>query len=325
MWCAVVPGQSARCAVEPDLLPTTFLRSAAKPFQLVPLVVAGGMERFALDAADLAVMAASHDGTEAHAARVEAILRRMGLGPESLHCGVHRPYFLDDLPAQSPERLRVYGPLHNNCSGNHAAMLGAALLSGVDPQHYLDPRARSQQRVHALVAALSGSEPLLAVDNCAAPCYGMGLDCMARAYEALARPARVRDLAPATRARLAAVGDLGGIEAALDRIADAMAREPAWVSGAGSGATRLAESLPGELVAKHGAEGILCLAHRRQGTAVALKVADGNARALLPAAISLVADLGWLDAPARAALADVASPVLRGRVGQVVGRLQVAG
>ena len=79
----------------------TYMRSAAKPLQLLPVVASGGAERWGLDPLDLAVMAASHQGTFEHATRVHAILQRLGLGPEALQCGVHRPYFLSDLPAES--------------------------------------------------------------------------------------------------------------------------------------------------------------------------------------------------------------------------------
>jgi len=300
------------------------MRSAAKPFQLLPLVAAGGAERFRLDAADLAVMAASHDGTDAHAERVASILSRMGLDPGALRCGVHRPYFLDTLPAQHPERLRMFGPLHNNCSGNHAALLGLALVCGDDPTDYLNVDTPSQRRAHTAVEALCGVRPVLAVDDCAAPCYGVPLAAMAHAYRFLAQPAALRKLHPARARSLDALGDPATLESALDRIAAAMAREPEWVSGAQSGATRLARALPGQIVAKYGAEGVLCVAHRGRGQALALKVADGNARALLPALLAVATGLGWLTAEVEAQLADIAEPEIRGRVEQIVGRLRVA-
>ena len=329
VWCAVVPAGALGAGAWPGLmpaaaLPNTFLRSAAKPFQLLPLVAAGGVERFSLDAADLAVMAASHDGTDAHAARVAAILSRMGLDPAALGCGTHRPYFLEILPPEHPDRLRLFGPLHNNCSGNHAALLGLALLCGVDPARYLDPQSASQQRAHACVEALCGVRPALAVDDCSAPCYGVPLAAMARAYLHLAAPQTVLELPAESRTLLAPVGDAETVARALGRIAAAMAQEPEWVSGAASGATRLARQLPDQIVAKYGAEGVLCVAHRGRGQAVALKVADGQARALMPALLAVARALSWLPAAADAALADVDSPVITGRVGQVVGRLRVA-
>jgi L-asparaginase II len=325
VWCAIVPAAPLAADLAPaPQLPLTFMRSAAKPFQLLPLVAAGGAARFRLDAADLAVMAASHDGTDAHAERVASILARMGLDPGALRCGVHRPYFLDTLPAQHPERLRMFGPLHNNCSGNHAALLGLTLVCGDDPAAYLKVDAPGQRLAHATVEALCGVSPVLAVDDCAAPCYGVPLAAMARAYRFLAQPAALGDLDAGRRQTLAVLGDTATLESTLDRIAAAMAREPEWVSGTQSGATRLARALPGQIVAKYGAEGVLCVAHRGRGQALALKVADGNARALLPALLAVARALGWLTAEVEAQLADLAAPEIRGRVEQVVGRLRVA-
>jgi len=290
----------------------------------LPLLVAGGGERWGLEAADLAVMSASHDGTDSHAQRVAAILSRIGLAPEALRCGVHRPYCLEKLPADSTERQRVFGPLHNNCSGNHAALLALALLHGVDPADYLDSRTASQQRIHALLSALTGSATVLSVDDCGAPCYWLPLAGMAAAYEFLASPSRVLELSPGRRSLLQEIGPLERIAAGLERIAAAMATEPQWVSGEDTGATHLARALPGELVAKHGAEGVLCVAHRGRGAALALKVSDGASRALLPALLPLLSDLGWLTPAALAGLDAFAVPVLRGRRGQPIGRLCLA-
>lgn len=325
VWCAFVPGEENSAGdVLPVTLPAPFLRSAAKPFQLLPLLAAGGAERFALDNADLAVMCASHDGTDMHAQRVAAILMRMGLTPAALRCGVHRPYFLERLPAESPERLRVFDALHNNCSGNHAGMLGLALLHGVAPEGYLDPASRSQQFAHAAVAALCGEDPVLATDDCSAPCYAMPLSAMAQAYRFLAAPSAVRQLPPARRALVETLGSLERVEHSLERISEAMAGEPAWLSGDTTGATRFARALPGEIVAKHGAEGVLCVAHRGRATALAFKVADGNSRALMPALVAAAGLLGWLTPAIRTALADLAEPPLVGRRGQRVGQLRVA-
>jgi L-asparaginase II len=329
VWCAVLPMDALASDNIPGLAvapawPRTYMRSTAKPFQLLPLVVAGGVERFGLDAADLAVMAASHDGTDAHAERVAAILGRMGLDPGALRCGLQRPYYLETLPPEHPERQRLFGPLHNNCSGNHAALLGLALLHGVAPADYLRADGAGQVRAHAAVEALCGVRPTLAVDDCAAPCYGVPLAAMAEGYRFLAEPAGIGDLSPSRRARLAAVGAPDEVVPALASIAAAMASEPEWVSGATSGAARLARALPGEIVAKYGAEGILCVAHRGRGASVALKVADGNARALMPAMLALASALGWAAPLVAAALADLFEPRIFGRVGQIVGRLRVA-
>ncbi len=71
---------------------TTYLRSAAKPFQLLPLVERGAAERLELGPRHLAIMAASHSGEPIHTALVAEILARLDLGAADLQCGAHPPY-----------------------------------------------------------------------------------------------------------------------------------------------------------------------------------------------------------------------------------------
>ena len=308
---------------DPDSLPRTSMRSTAKPFQLLPLIAAGGAERFQLDAADLALMAASHDGTEADAARAAAILARLGLGAEDLRCGLQRPYFLERLPPDDPARARLYGPLHHNCSGNHAGFLALALLHGVPTARYLDAASPSQTRAHGVVEALAGARPDVLEDDCGAPCYDLPLAAIGRCYRFLARPDAVHGLEPERRERLQSVVELPAVVGALERIAAAMTQFPECVASAHTGLWRLAREFPGELVVKNGAEGMLCVAWRDRGAALALKVVDGHPRAALPALLFLMQEFGWLPATAAARLREQCEPVRRGTRGQEIGQLRV--
>ena len=112
---------------EPHLI-TTF-RSAAKPFQLLPLVERGHAERWRWSDEELAVMAASHTGSAYHVRQVTGILERLGLSPAHLACGYHEPLDPESrvLLAADPG---ARSPLYNNCSGKHAGMLCLALSEG---------------------------------------------------------------------------------------------------------------------------------------------------------------------------------------------------
>lgn len=277
----------------PEPLPLTafFIRSAAKPFQLLPLVAQGGAASF--DDIDLALMASSHDGTPEQAERVRSILARFGFDEAALRCGAHRPYFLDRRPPDDPARLRTYGPLHHNCSGHHAAMLAHAKLLGIGPKDYLDPANVAQQQILNVIEAFAGATPEVTMDNCGSPCYRLAAPQVAALYGYLATPRRLAMLTGVRRQRLEAVAPLADWEAALERIATAMSRYPDWLTGRDNPVTQLAACAPGELVVKHGAEGVLCLAHRGRDAALALKVVDGNPRAVTPAAACAMQALGW--------------------------------
>jgi L-asparaginase II len=100
-----------------------------------------------------------------------------------------------------------------------------------------------------------------------------------------------------------------------DRVARAMRAHPDLIRGPGAPDTRLMRALEG-WVAKGGAEGLLCAAGTG-GVGVALKVEDGNMRAVAPALSSFLSALGRpLDEPGPA-------PVLNSR-GEQVGEIAVA-
>ncbi|UCE01521.1 MAG: asparaginase [Candidatus Latescibacterota bacterium] len=317
---AAAIGTPSLPGLDHERLPRVSMRSTAKPFQLVPLLAKNGKLDF--EPADLALMVSSHHGTPEHAARVGALLQRLGLGPEHLRCGTHPPYFLDTLPSEDPARTRVYGPLHHNCSGSHAGFLALALLLSDDPARYLDAAGPGQQHAHRIVEALAGDKPDIVEDNCGSPSYDLPLAAIAQTYRFLADPDSLRALDATRRDLLAQVAPLDDLVASLRRIAEAMTRQPEWVSSRESAATRLARLCP-PLILKHGAEGMLCAAIPTRRAALALKVADGNARAALPVFVELLRRFGWLEGATLEAARDLLEPPLRGDRGRIVGRLRV--
>ena len=122
---AVVDGRGRMLHRHGDPARRAWLRSSAKPIQLLPLVEEGLVERFGFSQEELAVMAASHDAEPFHLEAVRSILARAGLDESFLRCGVHEPG-----NAAAAEELRRRGEepsaIHNNCSGKHAGMLTLA-------------------------------------------------------------------------------------------------------------------------------------------------------------------------------------------------------
>jgi L-asparaginase II len=92
-----------------------------------------------------------------------------------------------------------------------------------------------------------------------------------------------------------------------ERVVFAMTAHPALVEGPGVGGTELMQALPGA-VAKGGAEGVLC-AGLADGSALAVKVEDGNSRAALPAAAALLG------------LEDLRLGTIRNSRGEAVGEI----
>ena len=75
-----IDGAVRRVLGDPDTLVN--LRSAVKPFGLVALVEAGGVEEFDLSDAELAIMAGSHSGEDLHVRTLQAVFRRAGVSQQ---------------------------------------------------------------------------------------------------------------------------------------------------------------------------------------------------------------------------------------------------
>jgi L-asparaginase II len=306
---AVVDAGGAVLHREGDVLRPVFPRSSVKPLQALPLVESGAAERFAVSEPELALACASHGGEPMHTELVAAWLARIGLDPSALECGAHAPTH-EPTARQLIEQCELPSKLHNNCSGKHAGMLTLALHLGVPTAGYIAPDHPVQQRISALLAAMSGASlPPPAVDGCGVPTHAMPLAGLATAMARLADPEPGGPGAP-------------GRAEACARIRAAMAGHPLLVAGSGRPCSLIMAAAPGVLV-KTGAEGVYVAALPERGLGLALKVADGAGRAAVVALIALLARLGALD-PAAMALGDLAAPVLRNHAGRVVGRIEPA-
>jgi len=286
----------------------TTLRSAAKPFQLLPLVERGHADRWGFGEPELAVMAASHTGSARHLEVVRGVLVRIGLGAGDLACGYHDPIDRDALAhlAAHPEER---SPLYNNCSGKHAGMLCLARSEGWPTAGYERADHPVQQLMHRTVSEVAGLTPdtvEVAIDGCNLSVFAMPLSAIARAYARLA---------------VASEDSKDGREAALARIRRAMTTHPELVGGAGRLSTSLMLAIRPR-IAKGGAEGLECIGASERGLGVALKVEDGGDRAVGPAIIAVLEQLGLIDAGARHALESAARPSILNAAGRAVGALE---
>lgn len=286
----------------------SFMRSSVKPIQALPLVMAGGPEQLRLEAADLALLCASHAGTLAHTERVARLLDVGGLGVDDLVCGTHVP-----LCETTAEELRRSGSaptaLHSNCSGNHAGILLACGLLGYPTEGYTDPRHPLKQRILELVARfcdLEVGDVGVAVDGCSMPTYRVSLAAAARAWARLADP----------RA--------GGLEepeaVAVDTLIGAMASCPEMVAGPGKFTTRLIEVTGGRIIGKEGADGFYALAVRGPiARGAAVKIADGTEACRSGVVLDILRQLGSLSPDEFEQLEEFHQPPIVSRSGEAVG------
>ncbi|MFI0191933.1 asparaginase [Streptomyces sp. NPDC017082] len=248
-----------------DIEAAFYPRSALKPVQAVAMLRAG----LPLDGELLSLAAASHSGEERHLAGTRRILELAGLGEDDLRNVPDLPFGPVVRDAWVREG-RLPSRLAQNCSGKHAAMLWTAKLNGWSLPDYLDPAHPLQQAIARTVEELTG-QPVarVTVDGCGAPLFAVSLHGLARAL------ARITSAAPGTP------------EA---RVAAAMREHAEMASGSGRDVAALMRAVPG-LLAKDGFEGVQ-VAALPDGTAVAVKIADGANRARIPVAAAALALAG---------------------------------
>jgi L-asparaginase II len=286
----------------------TMTRSALKPFQAMPFVAGGGVERFGLSRAQVALLCASHSGEPRHQEAVAAMLAAAGNTPADLQCGVHAPGHYDvrgEVPPPPP-----YSPLAHNCSGKHSGMLAYCVQCGLPKATYLAFEHPLQQAIRRAVAhftAVPEGDLVRGIDGCSAPNYGVPLARLARAF-----------------ARLAADRSDPEYGTAPAVVSDAMTAHPEMVSGEGRNDLALMAAGRGDWVTKIGAEGLQAIGVRSRGIGIAVKVADGAKRGLHPATVEVLDQLGLLDAEQRARLAPWREPLVRNYRGTVTGQVRPA-
>jgi len=307
---AAVCDAAGRCVAATAEPGATTFRSAAKPFQLLPLVERGYAERWRLSDEQLAIMAGSHTGSAYHVGLVRGILERLGLAERQLACGYHDPPDPEShahLVAHPGSRSAVY----NNCSAKHAGMLGLAGAEGWPLEGYERAAHPVQQLMRRTVAEVCGMDPEaveVAVDGCGVSVFGLPLTAMARGYATLA----------------AARPEGSARERALDRIRRAMMRYPQAVGGRERFSTAVMEAGAGRWVAKGGAEGLECAGIPARGLGLAVKCEDGQSRGVAPALVALLAHLGEIAPPELERMREMHRPVIRNHAGLEVGSLEAS-
>jgi L-asparaginase II len=292
---------------------TTFIRSAGKPFQAIPFIVNGGVERFGFTEQEIALSCASHAGESIHVETAASMLAKLGLTEAHLKCGTHIPF--DERT--SSDMLRngeKPSQLHNNCSGKHSCMLGQALLGGYELEGYLAFDHPIQKEIAHVISQFTDipvEQIETAVDGCSAPNHVLTMRGMARGYARLVNP-------PDTFSE--------EMKSACDTIASAMSSNPHLVSGTDRLDTIVMDAASTMLViSKIGAEGIwLCgIAPNERwphGLGIALKISDGDDRRARPVvAIEVLKALGAIPSEAL----EEYSPIgIKSRVGDRVGEVR---
>ena len=284
---------------DPELV--TFWRSAAKPFQSLPLITDGVAAQFKLTTQEVALTCASHSSEPAQVELVRAFLAKVGCKEADLLCGPHAP--LSDSVAQDYKTRGVtLTAVYSNCSGKHTGMLALAKHHGWPRANYTAMEHPVQARCLDEVSRWTGvarDRIGTGVDGCGVVCFAVPLRAMALAYAKLGS---------------------GDRESGADAIVQAMLRHPELIAGEGRPCTELMQAFPGRVIAKIGAEGVYSALLVKEGIGIALKVADGHTAAAALALGAIVRDLGLGSPPP-----GLDARPIRNSRGKVVGDMRVNG
>lgn len=316
---AIVNSKGELLASYGDPETTTFLRSSAKPFQALPFIEQAGDEYFGFSEREIALMCASHSGTDEHVKVVSGMQQKIGITEANLKCGVHAPY-------HEPTRLAIMmrgekpTPNRHNCSGKHTGMLAHAMMEHLSLDNYIDIHHPVQQSILSTFAEMCGlptDQVVVGIDGCSAPNFAVPLRSAGYALARLCDPSGLSD----NRAK------------ACRKITHSMVSNPDMVGGPGRFDTILMEIASGRILCKGGAEGYQAIGllpgavePGSPALGIAFKISDGDSpdRARPMVAVELLRQIGALSAKDAAQLSDFGPRPIRNFAGLTVGEYRTA-
>jgi L-asparaginase II len=244
--------------VEAEIYP----RSAIKSLQAAAMVRAG----LNLNDEQLALVCASHGGTNRHQEVALEILQSVGLSESDLQNTPDAPL---DREARIKWGDKSATSLAANCSGKHSGMLATCVVNGWDIKTYRNTDHPLQLAIAREITELIGeSINRVSIDGCGAPLFSMST----RSIAVAARKMRIDS------------------DPIFTKVIGACLKHPEMILAEGAFDTRMMREVPG-LFVKGGAESVM-LASLADGSAIAWKISDGSNRANGPLMKAALAKFG---------------------------------
>ncbi|MCX6456342.1 MAG: asparaginase [Actinobacteria bacterium] len=251
-----------------DLLTLGDVDAEMYPRSAIKSLQAAAMVRHGLELNDeqLALVCASHGGSERHQEVALEILKSVGLSESDLQNTPDRPI---DRKARISWGTKPATALAANCSGKHAGMLATCVVNGWDTKTYRNANHPLQIAIANEIQELTGQLiNRTSVDGCGAPLFSMST----RSIAVGARKMRIAS------------------DPVFTKIIGACLMHPEMILAEGAFDTRMMRAVPGLLV-KGGAESVM-LASLADGSAIAWKISDGSNRANGPMMKAVLVKLG---------------------------------
>lgn len=285
-----------------------FYRSAMKPLQAIPVFSTNVIEKYSLSNQEAALFTASQRGEQYHQDALESLLKKLHLSEDLLVC--NHSYPLNEEPKQNylwehkPKRRLLH-----NCSGKHLGFLAYARERGYELDSYEELEHPLQQEVLHHVANLSET-PMeqihTAIDGCGVPVHGVPLKNMATSFLKFVTPELIEDRQ---------------IASAVKKIGNVMNAYPEIVASHHFICTALLKD--NNIIAKGGAQGVYCLALKKEKISIALKVLSGSELVWPVLVAELLKKLNYSNTDTIERLLQIRSTSIKNDNGKVVGETNV--
>ncbi len=262
---AVVSSTGDTIAYLGDIEKQTFLRSASKPIQVLPTLLAGLHRRFNLTEEEVAMFNSSHWGSNHHIYVLEEISRKTGINPDDMimkPCGSTSG---TALASKLTDQTRLHpregeSKLQHCCSGKHFSLmlLQRELTGKVDGYERKDSPV--QKQIINFISMLSQTPTYkigLGIDGCGVPVFALPLRSIAMSYAKLVDPfslsTELRDT--------------------IDYNFSCIHKHPEKINDYGTPSFYVNQNP--DLIMKDGSRGVICMAIRSMKLGIAVKLEDG--------------------------------------------------
>ncbi|MBM7587120.1 L-asparaginase II [Bacillus pakistanensis] len=256
----------------------TYYRSAAKPFQALPVFLSDIIEKYQLNEEEAALFTASHRGETYHIAALESMLNKLPVDEGELFCPPSYPLNLEPKEEMIRQGVRKRRLFHN-CSGKHMGFITVCRELGYPIEGYWKVDHPLQQDILTILSTLA-EVPLSSiqngVDGCGVPVSAISIDRMAITYLKLACPDLIKDskLREAVKKMTRIMNHHYNMVASDHFICSILLQDP-------------------NIVAKGGAQGVYCFGLKNERLGFALKVLSGSESVWPNIVASILEQIGY--------------------------------
>lgn len=262
---AIVSSTGETIAYAGDIERQTFMRSASKPIQVLPTLLAGLHKKYNLNEEEVTIFNSSHWGSNHHIYILQSIMEKTGLSEDDMimnpTISTSATPIADKLilgsklnPVEGKSRLQ------HCCSGKHLSlMLLQRELTGKVSGYQL-PESPVQKQIISFLSLLSQTPTYrisLGIDGCGVPVFALPMRNIALAYAKLADPFNLPD-----ETKEAISYNFNCINQNPEKINDYFT--PSYYVNKNP-----------DLLMKDGSRGVICMAIKSRKLGIVIKLEDG--------------------------------------------------